>query len=48
MSENSVLRRTFSLKWEEVTGDWRKLYSNKLHGKVVQWWASWFVLFTEY
>lgn len=32
MSENSVLRRTFSVKWKEVTGELRKLYSDELHG----------------
>jgi hypothetical protein len=32
MSENSVLRRTYACKWEEVTGEWRKLYSDELHG----------------
>jgi len=32
MSENSVLRRTFVPKWQEVTGEWRKLYSDELHG----------------
>jgi hypothetical protein len=31
MCENGVLRRTFALKWEEVTGEWRKLYSDELH-----------------
>jgi len=39
MSDNSVLRRTFSLKWEEVTREscivisfMVKSYSNELHG----------------
>jgi hypothetical protein len=29
--ENRVLRRTFGLKRDEVTGDWRKLSNEKLH-----------------
>ena len=29
--ENMVLRKKFGLKWDEVTGDWRKLHSEKLH-----------------
>jgi len=32
MSVNSVLRRTLASTWEEVTGEWRKLYSDELHG----------------
>jgi hypothetical protein len=24
--ENRVLRKIFGLKWEEMTGDWRKLH----------------------
>jgi hypothetical protein len=29
--ENRVLRRIFSPKRDEVTGDWRKLHSEELH-----------------
>jgi hypothetical protein len=29
--ENGVLRRIFGPKRDEVTGDWRKLYSKELH-----------------
>jgi hypothetical protein len=29
--ENRVLRRIFGPKREEVTGEWRKLYSEELH-----------------
>jgi hypothetical protein len=29
--ENRVLRRIFGPKTEEVTGDWRKIHSEKLH-----------------
>jgi hypothetical protein len=29
--ENRVLRRIFGLKWDEVIGDWRKLYNEELH-----------------
>jgi hypothetical protein len=29
--ENRVLRRTFGLKGEEETGDWRKLNNEELH-----------------
>jgi hypothetical protein len=29
--ENSVLRRIFGLKRDEVTGDWRKLHNEELH-----------------
>jgi hypothetical protein len=32
MSKKSVLRRTFALKWEKVTGEWRRMYSDELHG----------------
>jgi len=32
MSANSVLRRTLAPNWEEVTAEWRKLYSDELHG----------------
>jgi hypothetical protein len=30
--ENRVLRQTFGPERVEVTGDWRKLYSEELHG----------------
>jgi hypothetical protein len=29
--ENRVLRRTFELNRDEVTGEWRKLHSEELH-----------------
>jgi hypothetical protein len=29
--ENRELRRTFGLKRDEVTGDWRKLHNEELH-----------------
>jgi hypothetical protein len=29
--ENSVLRRIFGLKRDEVTGGWRKLHNEELH-----------------
>jgi hypothetical protein len=29
--ENKVLRRIFGLKWDEVTGEWRKLHNEELH-----------------
>jgi hypothetical protein len=29
--ENKVLRRIFGPKWDEVTGDWRKLHNKELH-----------------
>jgi hypothetical protein len=29
--ENRVLRRIFGPKWDEVTGEWRKLRSGELH-----------------
>jgi hypothetical protein len=29
--ENRVLRRIFGSKREEITGSWRKLYTEKLH-----------------
>jgi hypothetical protein len=29
--ENRVLRRIFGSKWDEVTGDWRKLHNEELH-----------------
>ena len=31
MFENSVLRRIFRHKRDEVTGEWRKLYSEELN-----------------
>jgi hypothetical protein len=31
VSENRVLRRIFGPKGDEVTGEWRKLYSGELH-----------------
>jgi hypothetical protein len=30
--ENRVLRRIFGPKRDEVTGDWRKLHNEELHG----------------
>jgi hypothetical protein len=30
--ENRALRRIFGPKWQEVTGEWRKLHNEKLHG----------------
>jgi hypothetical protein len=32
MFENRVLRRKFGLKRNEVTGGWRKLHNEELHG----------------
>lgn len=29
--ENMVVRKKFGLKWDEMTGNWRKLHSEKLH-----------------
>jgi hypothetical protein len=29
VSENRVLRRIFGPKWDEVTGEWRKLYNEE-------------------
>jgi hypothetical protein len=29
--ENRVLRRIFGPKWDEITGEWRKLHSGELH-----------------
>jgi hypothetical protein len=29
--ENRVLRRIFGPKWDEVTGDWRRLHNEELH-----------------
>jgi hypothetical protein len=31
MFDNSVLRRIFGPKRDEVTGEWRKLHSEELH-----------------
>jgi hypothetical protein len=31
VSENRVLRRIFGPKWDEVTGEWRKLYNEELN-----------------
>jgi hypothetical protein len=30
--ENRVLRRIFGPKWDEVTGEWRKLHNEELNG----------------
>jgi hypothetical protein len=30
ISENRVLRRVFGPKWDEVTGEWRKLHNEEL------------------
>jgi hypothetical protein len=32
VSENRVLRKIFGSKWNEVTGDWRKLKNEELNG----------------
>jgi hypothetical protein len=29
--ENRMLRRIFGPKWDEITGEWRKLHSGELH-----------------
>jgi hypothetical protein len=29
--ENRVLRRIFGPKWDEVTGEWRKLHNKEFH-----------------
>jgi hypothetical protein len=29
--ENRIMREMFGLKWEEVTGNWRKLRNEELH-----------------
>jgi hypothetical protein len=31
MFENRVLRRIFGPKWDEVTGDWRKIHNEELN-----------------
>jgi hypothetical protein len=31
MVENRFLRRIFGTKWDEVTGDWRKLHNEELN-----------------
>jgi hypothetical protein len=31
--ENRVLRRMFGPKRDEVTGEWRKLHNEELHGR---------------
>jgi hypothetical protein len=31
VSENRVLRNLFGSKWEEITGDWRRLHNEELH-----------------
>jgi len=31
VSENRVLRRIFGPKWDEVTGEWRKLHNEELN-----------------
>ena len=31
MFENRVLRRIFGTKWDEVTGEWRKLHNEELN-----------------
>jgi hypothetical protein len=31
VSENGAVRRIFGLKWDEVTGEYRKLHSEELH-----------------
>jgi hypothetical protein len=36
MFENSMLRRIFGPKTEEVAGGWRKLHNEELHGSRVE------------
>jgi len=31
-SENKVLRKKYRPKWDEMTGEWRRLHNEKLHG----------------
>jgi len=31
VSENRVLRKVFELKWDAVTGTWRKLHNEELY-----------------
>jgi len=31
MLENRVLRRIFGPKWDEVTGEWRRLHNEELY-----------------
>jgi len=31
MFENGVMRRIFGPKWDEVTGEWRKLHNEELN-----------------
>ena len=50
--ENRVLRRIFGAKWDEVTGEWRKLHNEELNDlycspnvvRVIKWrgvrWAG--------
>ena len=52
MFENRVLRRIFGAKWDEVTGEWRKLHNEELNDlycspnvvRVIKWrgvrWAG--------
>jgi len=30
--ENEILRKIFGSKWDEVTGEWRKLHNEELNG----------------
>jgi hypothetical protein len=34
-AENRVLRRTYGPKWDEVTGEWRKLHNEELNNLVL-------------
>jgi hypothetical protein len=38
MFENRVLRRVFGPKWDEVTGEWRKLVKSELEGGSIPQW----------
>jgi hypothetical protein len=31
VSKNRVLRRIFGFKWDEVTGEWRRLHNKELY-----------------